>query len=72
MLFAIQPVDVFLCLQKTVPLGDGVVSTIDTCLGSEICEELWNPARLDNTHSTLHMIESILKMLWTCDFLISY
>ena len=29
--------------QSTVPIGDGVISTKDTCLGFEICEELWNP-----------------------------
>uniref|UniRef100_A0A9J7XG46 Glutamine-dependent NAD(+) synthetase n=2 Tax=Cyprinus carpio TaxID=7962 RepID=A0A9J7XG46_CYPCA len=29
--------------QTTVPFGDGVLSTKDTCLGSEICAELWNP-----------------------------
>lgn len=29
--------------QATVPFGDGVLSTKDTCLGSEICAELWNP-----------------------------
>lgn len=29
--------------QKTVPFGDGVISTLDTCIGFEICEELWNP-----------------------------
>ncbi|KAL1505640.1 hypothetical protein ABEB36_005159 [Hypothenemus hampei] len=27
--------------QKTVPFGDGVISTLDTCIGFEICEELW-------------------------------
>ena len=31
--------------QKTVPFGDCVLSTVDTCFGSEICEELWHPAR---------------------------
>jgi NAD+ synthase (glutamine-hydrolysing) len=30
--------------QTTVPFGDAVISTRDTCLGFEICEELWNPA----------------------------
>lgn len=30
-------------LQRTVPIGDAVISTVDTCLGSEICEELWSP-----------------------------
>lgn len=29
--------------QKTVPFGDAVISTRDTCIGFEICEELWNP-----------------------------
>lgn len=27
--------------QTTVPLGDAVISTLDTCIGFEICEELW-------------------------------
>ena len=25
------------------PIGDAVISTVDTCFGFEICEELWNP-----------------------------
>ncbi|WAR07702.1 NADE-like protein [Mya arenaria] len=29
-------------LQLKVPFGDAVISTLDTCIGSEICEELWN------------------------------
>uniref|UniRef100_A0AAR2IXJ7 Glutamine-dependent NAD(+) synthetase n=1 Tax=Pygocentrus nattereri TaxID=42514 RepID=A0AAR2IXJ7_PYGNA len=29
-------------LQVTVPFGDAVLSTKDTCIGSEICAELWN------------------------------
>ncbi|KAI1895956.1 hypothetical protein AGOR_G00112110 [Albula goreensis] len=29
--------------QETVPFGDGVLSTKDTCIGSEICVELWKP-----------------------------
>uniref|UniRef100_A0A673VXZ4 Glutamine-dependent NAD(+) synthetase n=1 Tax=Salmo trutta TaxID=8032 RepID=A0A673VXZ4_SALTR len=29
--------------QDTVPFGDCVLSTKDTCIGSEICAELWNP-----------------------------
>uniref|UniRef100_A0A8C3X980 Glutamine-dependent NAD(+) synthetase n=1 Tax=Catagonus wagneri TaxID=51154 RepID=A0A8C3X980_9CETA len=29
--------------QETVPFGDAVLSTRDTCIGSEICEELWTP-----------------------------
>ncbi|KAK2173886.1 hypothetical protein NP493_843g01010 [Ridgeia piscesae] len=33
--------------QRTVPIGDGILSTVDTCIGSEICEELWNP---NSTH----------------------
>lgn len=29
--------------QQTVPFGDAVIATRDTCIGFEICEELWNP-----------------------------
>ncbi|NWR25049.1 NADE synthetase, partial [Emberiza fucata] len=29
--------------QETVPFGDAVLATKDTCLGAEICEELWTP-----------------------------
>ncbi|XP_018336301.1 probable glutamine-dependent NAD(+) synthetase [Agrilus planipennis] len=29
--------------QTTVPFGDAVISTRDTCIGFEICEELWFP-----------------------------
>lgn len=32
--------------QKTVPFGDVVLATQDTCVGSEICEELWTPRRM--------------------------
>ncbi|XP_066504175.1 glutamine-dependent NAD(+) synthetase [Hoplias malabaricus] len=28
--------------QVTVPFGDAVLSALDTCIGSEICAELWN------------------------------
>ncbi|XP_073832573.1 NAD synthetase [Musca autumnalis] len=28
--------------QDTVPFGDAVIATKDTCIGYEICEELWN------------------------------
>ncbi|CAG9836558.1 unnamed protein product [Diabrotica balteata] len=27
--------------QNIVPIGDAVISTLDTCIGFEICEELW-------------------------------
>jgi len=30
--------------QTVVPFGDAVISTRDTCVGFEICEELWHPA----------------------------
>ncbi|CAG9861119.1 unnamed protein product [Phyllotreta striolata] len=30
--------------QRVVPIGDGVISTLDTCIGFEICEELWSSA----------------------------
>ncbi|XP_011138407.1 probable glutamine-dependent NAD(+) synthetase isoform X1 [Harpegnathos saltator] len=29
--------------QSVVPFGDAVIATIDTCVGFEICEELWHP-----------------------------
>lgn len=29
-----------------MPFGDAVLSTQDTCIGSEVCEELWTPHRL--------------------------
>ncbi|XP_072277656.1 glutamine-dependent NAD(+) synthetase [Pyxicephalus adspersus] len=29
--------------QDTVPFGDAVLASKDTCIGSEICEELWAP-----------------------------
>ena len=32
--------------QIKVPFGDCVVSTVDTCIGVELCEELFTPARL--------------------------
>ena len=28
-----------------MPFGDAVVSTVDTCIGVELCEELFTPAR---------------------------
>ncbi|XP_015913289.1 glutamine-dependent NAD(+) synthetase [Parasteatoda tepidariorum] len=32
-----------ICGQQTVLIGDAVIATLDTCIGFEICEELWNP-----------------------------
>jgi len=29
--------------QKTVPFGDGIISTDDTCFACETCEELFTP-----------------------------
>ena len=29
--------------QATTLIGDAVLATVDTCVGFEICEELWNP-----------------------------
>jgi NAD+ synthase (glutamine-hydrolysing) len=34
--------------QTKVPFGDAVVSTVDTCFGVELCEELFTPARYDS------------------------
>ncbi|XP_034933710.1 glutamine-dependent NAD(+) synthetase [Chelonus insularis] len=30
--------------QNVVPIGDAVINTLETCIGFEICEELWHPA----------------------------
>lgn len=30
--------------QNLVPIGDAIISTVDTCIGSEICEEMWHTA----------------------------
>lgn len=38
--------------QSTVPFGDAVIATADTCIGYEICEELWCPV---STHIPLCM-----------------
>ncbi|KAG8184684.1 hypothetical protein JTE90_013077 [Oedothorax gibbosus] len=40
------------CSQKTVLIGDAVIATSDTCIGFEICEELWNP---QSTHIPLSL-----------------
>ncbi|KAJ3260780.1 glutamine-dependent NAD(+) synthetase [Boothiomyces macroporosus] len=31
--------------QETVPIGDGIISTANTSIGTELCEELFTPAR---------------------------
>ncbi|GAB6030278.1 Glutamine-dependent NAD(+) synthetase [Chamberlinius hualienensis] len=36
--------------QRVAPIGDGVLSTRETCIGFEICEELWVP---QSTHIRL-------------------
>ena len=30
--------------QTIVPFGDAIIATRDTCIGFEICEELWHPS----------------------------
>ncbi|XP_077999861.1 glutamine-dependent NAD(+) synthetase-like [Glandiceps talaboti] len=42
--------------QRTVPIGDGVISTLDTCIGMEICEELWT-ARSPHVDMSLDGVE---------------
>uniref|UniRef100_A0A672KMM4 Glutamine-dependent NAD(+) synthetase n=1 Tax=Sinocyclocheilus grahami TaxID=75366 RepID=A0A672KMM4_SINGR len=60
--------------QTTVPFGDGVLSSKDTCIGSEICAELWNPRSphvdmgLDgieiftNSSASYHELRKVLTM----------
>ncbi|GCC21503.1 hypothetical protein chiPu_0019975, partial [Chiloscyllium punctatum] len=38
--------------QDTAPFGDAVIATKETCLGSEICQELWVP---NSPHITMAM-----------------
>ncbi|KAL2354681.1 carbon-nitrogen hydrolase [Cryomyces antarcticus] len=38
--------------QKTVPFGDALISTLDTCLGVETCEELFVP---DSPHDAMSL-----------------
>lgn len=42
--------------QKVAPIGDGILQLNDTCVGSEICEELWT---CESTHveQSLHGVE---------------
>lgn len=42
--------------QDTVPFGDGVIATKDTCIGSEICQELYS---VNSNHMQLDGVEII-------------
>ncbi|XP_077985397.1 glutamine-dependent NAD(+) synthetase-like [Glandiceps talaboti] len=42
--------------QRTVAIGDGVLSTLDTCIGMEVCEELWT-ARSPHVDMSLDGVE---------------
>lgn len=44
-LIMFKHINLHLGLQVKVPFGDCVVSTQDTCIGVELCEELFTPAR---------------------------
>ncbi|KAI0201040.1 NAD+ synthase [Astrocystis sublimbata] len=46
--------------QHTVPIGDAVLSTLDTAIGCETCEELFTP-RNPSTYMTLNGVEIILN-----------
>ncbi|XP_022208791.2 LOW QUALITY PROTEIN: glutamine-dependent NAD(+) synthetase [Drosophila obscura] len=46
--------------QQTVPFGDAVIATRDTCLGYEICEELWN-VRSKHIEMSLAGVEVIVN-----------
>ncbi|XP_062539690.1 glutamine-dependent NAD(+) synthetase isoform X1 [Armigeres subalbatus] len=46
--------------QHTVPIGDAVIATRDTCLGYEICEELWTP-RSTHIDMSLSGVEIIVN-----------
>ncbi|RMZ76836.1 hypothetical protein DV738_g4770, partial [Chaetothyriales sp. CBS 135597] len=46
--------------QKTVPIGDGVLSTLDTSVGCETCEELFTPVN-PSTNMGLNGVEVIVN-----------
>ncbi|KAL7732308.1 hypothetical protein ACLKA6_018532 [Drosophila palustris] len=46
--------------QLTVPFGDAVIATRDTCIGYEICEELWN-VRSKHIEMSLAGVEIIVN-----------
>ncbi|CAB1339604.1 unnamed protein product [Coregonus sp. 'balchen'] len=45
--------------QDTVPFGDCVLSTKDTCIGSEICAELWNPRSYHELRKADHRVNLV-------------
>ncbi|CAG8525148.1 6045_t:CDS:10 [Paraglomus brasilianum] len=45
--------------QTTVPIGDAVISTYDTCIGVELCEELFTPNRSSLTLRVPHISMSL-------------
>ncbi|XP_035208826.1 glutamine-dependent NAD(+) synthetase-like isoform X1 [Stegodyphus dumicola] len=47
-----------ICHQQTVLIGDAILATVDTCIGFEICEELWN-ARSTHISQSLDGVEII-------------
>eukprot|EP00118_Oscarella_pearsei_P009518 m.54994 g.54994 ORF g.54994 m.54994 type:complete len:860 (+) comp34441_c0_seq2:13-2592(+) len=46
--------------QRTVPFGDVVLSTLDTCIGIEICQEMFDTDS-HNTHLALDGVEIIVN-----------
>ncbi|XP_017869057.1 PREDICTED: probable glutamine-dependent NAD(+) synthetase [Drosophila arizonae] len=46
--------------QETVPFGDAIIATPDTCIGYEICEELWN-VRSKHIEMSLSGVEIIVN-----------
>ncbi|KAL6946630.1 glutamine-dependent NAD(+) synthetase [Hanseniaspora osmophila] len=41
--FVLPPIIAKITHQRTVPFGDAVINTLDTCIGAETCEELFTP-----------------------------
>lgn len=65
--------------QTTVPIGDAVLSTKDTCIGFEICEELWNPQRyiiksikIGLCHLALSSSKSAIILLSTLYYILTF
>ena len=52
--------------QRTVPIGDAILSTIDTAIGCETCEELFTPRNPSTVIAQFWGTENVLTEYSTC------
>ncbi|OBZ66727.1 Glutamine-dependent NAD(+) synthetase [Grifola frondosa] len=50
--------------QTKVPFGDAVISTIDTCIGVELCEELFTPSRYSSYSDGPRWCRDLHQLQW--------